>query len=66
MTPGDSGAMILDLDALEREADAWLLAQPTDRALCPCEVTFFRRRFCLPWPLVDLLRRGDEKDPERS
>ena len=54
--------MTLDLDALHREADAWLLDQRTDRALSPRAIAYFRSRFCLPWFIVDAIRRDEEKD----
>jgi hypothetical protein len=53
--------VILDLNELSRQADAWLLAQPCGRALCPCAITYFRSRFCLPWFLADAIRRDEEK-----
>ena len=54
--------MILDLDDLRREADRWLRAQRTDRALAPDAIAHFRSRFCLPWFIVDAVRRDEEKD----
>jgi len=53
--------MILDLDALRDEANAWLIAQRTDRALDPQAVAHFKARFCLPWWIVDAIRRDEEK-----
>jgi hypothetical protein len=50
---------IINLSALERQADAWLLALRTDRALCPCEIQFFRKTFCIPWPL-EIVQPRDE------
>jgi hypothetical protein len=54
--------MILDLDALRREADRWLRSLRPNVPLCPCEADYFRARFCLPTWLVDRLRRerGEE------
>ena len=54
--------MILDLDALRDEANRWLLAQRADRALCPCAISYFRSRFCLPSFIVDAVRREGEKE----
>jgi hypothetical protein len=53
------------LDLLKREADDWLREQPSDVPLCPCAVVYFKRRFCLPWPLVKALRREIEKEKEK-
>lgn len=55
-----SERILLDLDALRRAADAWLLQQPVDRALPPAEAAFFRAHFCLPRWLVEALRRDED------
>jgi len=54
----------VDLDALQREAEAWLREQKCDRALCPCAVAYFRAHFCLPWFVVEAMRRDEEKEQQ--
>jgi hypothetical protein len=60
--------MILDFDALLAEANAWLLDQRSDRALCPCAIAYFKARFCLPQSTVDRIRRDEaqRRDDERG
>ena len=58
--------MTLDLNQLRREANDWLLQQPTDRALPPHAVAYFRAHFCLPWWLVEAIQRDEEKDARQD
>ena len=52
---------VIDLDKLRDEAHAWLADQPPNRALCPCAIDYFRKRFCLPTWLVDAVERDERK-----
>ena len=56
--------MILGLNALRDEANRWLLEQRTDRALSPSAIAHFRSHFCLPWWLVEAIRRDEERDTQ--
>lgn len=51
--------MILDLDQLLAEANAWLRALPCERALDAQQIAFFRARFCLPPHVMAMLRIAD-------
>jgi hypothetical protein len=51
----------LDLNALTRQANDWLIAQRPDRALDPVAIAYFRSRFCLPTWLVESIQREEAK-----
>ena len=53
------------LNELCDKAAAWLLRQPVDRALCPCEANYFREHLCLPQWLVEAIQRDAEKEAKR-
>lgn len=57
MTP----PVVIDLNALSQEANEWLRAQPSGRALDPAAIEYFRRRFCLPAFIWDCILREEEK-----
>ena len=54
--------IILDLDQLRAEVDAWLTKQPADRALTQFEIDDYRRRFYLPSWLVEIIERDEAKE----
>ena len=54
--------MILDLNVLRDEANAWLLDQRCNRALAEAAIERFRARYCLPWFVVDAIRPRKEKE----
>lgn len=51
----------IDLEALERKAEVWLIEQPINTALPPDVAANYKKRFYLPSVLVEGIRRDEGK-----